>query len=86
MLLLALGWKRMTRDGALAGMVTGAVMVIFWKEIMVNRMGSELYEIIPGFAAATLAIVLVSLLGRAPSAGVQATHEQVRLSLRETGY
>jgi len=85
-LLMALFWKRMTRNGAIVGMVTGAVMVIFWKEIMVNRMGSELYEMIPGFASATAAIIVVSLLGRAPPAGVQATHEQVRLSLKETGY
>ena len=85
-LLLALFWKRMTRNGAIAGMLTGAAMVIFWKEIMVNRMDSGLYEIIPGFLSATLAIVVVSLLGRAPSAAVQATHAQVQLSLKETGY
>lgn len=85
-LLLALFWKRMTRNGAIAGMLTGAAMVIFWKEIMVNRMDSSLYEIIPGFLSATLAIVVVSLLGRAPSAAVQATHAQVQLSLKETGY
>ena len=85
-LLLALFWKRMTRNGAIAGMLTGAAMVIFWKEIMVNRMGSELYEIIPGFLSAGAAIVGVSLVGRAPSAAVQATHAQVQLSLKETGY
>ena len=85
-LLLALFWKRMTRNGAIAGMVTGAVMVIFWKEIVVNRMGAELYEMVPGFLAGTLAIIVVSLLGRAPSQAVQATHEQVQLSLKETGY
>nr|WP_255692217.1 sodium/proline symporter PutP [Luteimonas sp. XNQY3] len=85
-LLLALFWKRMTRNGAIAGMVAGAVMVIFWKEIAVNRMGSALYEMIPGFLSASAAIIVVSLLGRAPPADVQATHEQVRLSLRETGY
>lgn len=85
-LLLALFWKRMTRNGAIAGMVTGALMVIFWKEVMVNRMGSELYEMIPGFLSAAAAIIGVSLLGRAPSADVQATHAQVRLSLKETGH
>ncbi|WP_238376586.1 sodium/proline symporter PutP [Luteimonas abyssi] len=85
-LLLALFWQRMTRDGAVAGMIAGAVMVIFWKEIMVNRMGSELYEMVPGFLAGGAATILVSLLGRAPSAEVQATHAQVRASLRETGH
>lgn len=84
--LMALFWQRMTRNGALAGMVLGAVTVVAWKQIAVERMGSNLYEIVPGFAIGLLAIVVVSLLGKAPSQNVQATHQQVRLSLRETGY
>ena len=86
LLLLSLFWGRMTRNGALAGMVTGAVVVIAWKEIAVERMGVQLYEMVPGFILATLAIVVVSLLGRAPSAEIQANHDEVRASLRETGY
>ena len=85
-LVLSLFWGRMTRDGALAGMVTGAVVVIAWKQIAVERMGLQLYEIVPGFVAATLAIVAVSLLGRAPSQDIRSTHDEVRASLRETGY
>ena len=57
--LLSVLWKGMTRNGALAGIVVGALTVIFWKSL-----GTDLYEIIPGFAFATLAIVVVSLLGR----------------------
>src|SRR5690606_13752541 len=37
---LSLFWKRMTRNGALAGMLVGAVTVIAWKQT-----GSPLYEI-----------------------------------------
>ena len=79
--LLSLFWKRMTRNGALAGVIGGALTVIVWKQT-----GSALYEIVPGFIVATLAVVAVSLLGREPPAAVQVTHEQVRASLRETGY
>ncbi|MGJ4803224.1 sodium/proline symporter PutP [Luteimonas sp. SDU82] len=79
--LLSVLWKRMTRDGAIAGMLAGAVTVLLWKQA-----GSALYEIVPGFIVATAAIVGVSLLGRAPSAQVQARHEQVRLTLDENGY
>lgn len=79
--LLSLFWQRMTRNGALAGMLAGALTVVLW-----TLTGSALYEMVPGVIAATLAIVVVSLLGRPPSAQVQATHRQVRLSLRETGY
>ena len=78
---LSLFWKRMTRNGALAGMLAGAVTVIVWKHT-----GSALYEIVPGFIAATVAIVAVSLLGPAPGGELQARHAQVRASLRESGY
>ena len=80
-ILLSLYWKRINRDGALAGMIVGAATVILWKQS-----GSALYEIIPGFIAAMIAIVVVSLLTRAPSAAVQATHEAVIEELRQTGY
>src|SRR5690606_27254429 len=85
-LVLSLFWSRMTRDGALAGMVTGALVVIAWKQIAVERMGLQLYEIVPGFIAATLAIIAVSLAGREPDEDIRSTHAQVRASLRETGY
>ncbi|MCD9032558.1 sodium/proline symporter PutP [Luteimonas sp. Y-2-2-4F] len=78
---LSLFWQRMTRNGALVGMLAGALTVVLWK-----LTGSALYEMVPGVIVATVAIVVVSLLGRPPSADVQATHQQVRLSLRETGY
>ena len=79
--LFSLFWKRMTRNGALAGMVVGALTVLLWKQT-----GSALYEMVPGFIAATIAIVVASLLDRAPSAQVQATHEQVHVMLKEHGY
>ncbi|MEO8365138.1 MAG: sodium/solute symporter, partial [Pseudoxanthomonas sp.] len=78
---LSLFWKRMTRNGALAGMVAGAVTVVLWKQT-----GSALYEIVPGFLAATTGIVIVSLLGKVPSPQLQAQHEQVHKTLRENGY
>ena len=55
--LMSLLWRRMTGAGALAGMVVGALVVIFWKKYT----GSELYEIVPGFILASLAIYAVSL-------------------------
>ncbi|MGY1411085.1 sodium/proline symporter PutP [Luteimonas sp. A611] len=77
---LSLLWKRMTRNGAIAGMLAGAATVLLWKQT-----GSALYELVPGFAMATLAIVVVSLLGRAPSPAVQQQHEQVHETLRAQG-
>ena len=61
--ILSVLWKGMTRNGALAGMIVGAVTVVVWK----NWIGLGLYEIIPGFILATLAIVIFSRIGSGPS-------------------
>ena len=80
-ILLSLYWKRTNRNGALAGMVVGTLVVILWKES-----GSALYEIIPGFIASLIAVVAVSLLTREPPPKVLATHDEVKAELRATGY
>ena len=61
--ILSVLWKGMTRNGALAGMVVGAVTVVVRK----NWIGMGLYEIIPGFILATLAILVFSRIGNGPS-------------------
>lgn len=65
--LMSLFWRRMTGMGALAGMVVGALVVIFWK----RWTGSEMYEIVPAFILATLAIYIVSMLTPIPQAVMQ---------------
>ncbi|WP_037588620.1 sodium/proline symporter PutP [Stenoxybacter acetivorans] len=64
-------WKRMTAAGALAGMLLGALVVVFWKPIT----GSSLYEIVPGFIACAIAIVVVSLLTK-PAQGIEKRFEE----------
>jgi sodium/proline symporter len=63
--LLSLYWSRMTRGGAVAGMVVGAVTVFFWAELSGGIF--QLYEIVPGVLAAFVAVVVVSLMGKKPS-------------------
>ncbi|ARD38536.1 sodium/proline symporter PutP [Edwardsiella ictaluri] len=60
-------WSHMTRNGALAGMIIGALTVIVWKQYA----WLGLYEIIPGFLFAGVGIVVVSLLDREPPAAVR---------------
>lgn len=72
-ILLSLYWKRMTKWGALAGMVAGAVTVIVWE--MIESMG-DVYEIIPGFIVGLLAIITVSLLTQKPSAEIEAEFDE----------
>jgi sodium/proline symporter len=72
--LISVLWNGMTRNGALAGIVVGAVTVIVWKQF--GLLG--LYEIIPGFAFASLAIWLVSMRG----APTEAMRERFQLAER----
>ena len=73
LILLSLMWKRMTLSGALAGMIIGAVTVIFWKNLLGD---TGVYEIIPGFIFSTIAIVLVSLITKTPSSETMARFEE----------
>ncbi len=66
LIVLALTWDRMTGSGAVAGLVTGAVVVIAWIALGFGESflgGPGVYEIIPGFIASWAAIVIVSRMG-----------------------
>ncbi|KHT15309.1 sodium/proline symporter PutP [Pectobacterium carotovorum] len=65
-ILISLLWPRMTRNGALLGMIVGAATVLIWKQYA----WLGLYEIIPGFIFNCLTIFIVSLLGKAPSKAI----------------
>ncbi len=58
-MLFSLFWSRMTRIGAIAGMISGAATVVIWKQFFAH---TGVYEIIPGFLIASLAIVIFSLV------------------------
>jgi SSS family solute:Na+ symporter/sodium/proline symporter len=69
-ILISLYWRRMTTAGALAGMVVGAGTVLFWVfsplQIQGQQLNDYLYAMVPGVFFAALAVVLVSLLTKAP--------------------
>ena len=79
-LILALYWKRMNALGAMAGVLVGGLTVVFWR----NMDGGifELYEIVPGVIASTLAIIIFSYASKAPSSEVIDCFEKVRNSLK----
>ena len=66
--ILALYWKRTTRAGVFAGLITGTAVTIIWYYTPVLR--ESLYELIPGFLAALIATWLVSLF-TSPAPGTQ---------------
>jgi sodium/proline symporter len=78
-MLFSLFWKRVTREGAVAGMVTGGAMVFIWK-LLVRPLGGivDIYELFPAFVLSCLAIITVSLLTKAPSQEIQEEFEYVR--------
>ncbi len=69
--ILSVFWKRMTSAGALSGMIVGALVVVLWKNSGIN-----LYEIVPGFIACFITIIVVSLAGKEPSTEVVSKFEE----------
>lgn len=80
--ILSLYWKKMTSNGALAGIVLGALTVLLWIYLPITidgqSLGSIMYEIVPGFIVGTLAIIVVSRLTYQPNADIEATFDKVQ--------
>lgn len=74
-IILALFWKRMSYNGALAGIIAGFAVDALWYVFMG---WTNIYEIIPGFFAGLIAAVVVSLLSAKPSGEVLAIFEKSR--------
>ena len=78
-MLFSLFWKRTTQAGAIAGMVTGGVMVFLWK-LALKPLGGVfgIYELFPAFVLSCLVILVVSLLTPVPSAQIQQEFDLAR--------
>lgn len=68
--LCSLFWKRTTRAGAIAGMVTGFLTTVIWV-VAIKEHVWDLYEMIPGFAAGFLATIGVSLVTEPPEGAAE---------------
>ena len=79
--ILSLLWPRMTRNGALAGMLVGALTVIIWR----NGAWFGLYEMVPGFLLSLVAIILFSLLDKTPSMRMQQDFAQMEAEMVNPG-
>ena len=77
--LFALFWKRTNKQGAVAGMLAGGIMVFVWKYIIAAKLGGifAIYELLPAFIFACIAIVVVSLLTKAPEQEITDEFEEV---------
>ena len=78
-MLFSLFWKRANKQGALAGMITGGAVVFIWKYLIAPMGGAwAIYELLPAFLAACIAIVIVSLATPAPEKAVTDTFDEIR--------
>ena len=73
-IMLSLFWRRFNFAGAVAGILTGAIVDILW---LVFLSGVGIYEIIPGFLLGLVAAVAVSLMTKAPGDAVTAIFDRV---------
>ncbi|WP_064606825.1 sodium/proline symporter PutP [Photobacterium sp. J15] len=80
-LLLSLFWKGMNRHGALAGIIVGAMTVVIWKQLTGGIF--DLYEIVPGFVFATIAVIGVSVMTGGASKEVEAQFDTYAKNLVE---
>ena len=71
--LMSLFWKRTTRAGVIAGIIVGGVTVLVWKQFELFG----LYEIVPGFIFALIAIYIVSKCTPEPDRDILETFDKV---------
>ena len=76
LVLMSLYWKRMTHNGAVAGIIGGGITVLVWKPLEGGLF--DLYELVPGFLISVVLIILVSLLDHRPEAAVLDQFAQTR--------
>ncbi|MDR0476267.1 MAG: sodium/proline symporter PutP [Treponema sp.] len=79
LVLFSLFWKRTTFPAAVAGMVTGGIMVVVWKNF-ISKLGGpfSVYELLPAFIISCLVIVIVSLATEKPSAEIEKEFEAAK--------
>lgn len=78
-MLFALFWKRSNKYGAIAGMLSGGIMIFLWKYVVRPLGGAlDIYELLPAFIIACIFIVVVSLLTPAPEKEIVEEFESVK--------
>jgi len=79
LILFALFSRRTSWPAALAGMIAGTVVLVVWKQVGLSE---QMYEIVPGFAANCLAIMVTNRLVRQNDPAVLRQFDQVRHEIR----
>lgn len=87
LVIFSLIWRDMNRNGAVAGMVVGAVTVILWVygPFQMNgvALNDWLYAIVPGFILSTIAIFAVSMMTGGAQPSIMAKFKEMELNLNK---
>lgn len=74
-IIMSLFWSRTTRRGAIAGIISGGLTILIWKNISGGIF--DLYEIVPGFLISLLFIFITSICDKKPSPEIISEFEKV---------
>ena len=78
-MLIALFWRRSNRQGAIAGMIAGGLMVFCWKYLIAPMGGVfAIYELLPAFLVTLIVNVAVSLMTPPPARDVTDMFDSVQ--------
>ena len=85
LILVSLYWSKMTRLGALAGMIVGTAVTLFWTYVPIvgAPLNDDLYAIVPGFLANFVTIFVVSSIDKTPNIALTDTFAKVEKVLKE---
>jgi sodium/proline symporter len=79
LVLFSLFWKRTTLPAAVAGMLSGGIMVILWKNVIAKLGGVfAVYELLPAFIISALVIWVISLATPGPSPEIEKEFEAAK--------
>ena len=70
-LILSLWWKRITKAGVIAGIITGTVVTIYWNQVMTPLFDYWFYELLVSFPASFLVTIVVSYMTNPPETAEQ---------------
>ena len=80
LVILSLYKRDINKSGAIAGMITGAITVVLWKNIEGGIF--DVYELLPAFIAACIAIVIFSTKGKQISSSSQKLFDEVQMQMK----
>ena len=83
LMLFSLFWKRVTKQGAIAGMLTGGISVFLWEFVFTKFFAEKvaffgIYELLPAFVLSSIVIVVVSLLTKEPDGEIIEEFERAK--------